>query len=297
VTWFGDLQIRRALFRYAPDASAGFGGSEPSIGWTFVNPKVGVTWKVASSAELFASAGRTTREPARNDMLAGNDDVTRDALDDLGGLSRVAPERVINTEAGARLRSRLAQLELNLFRMDFRNEIARIGALSPLGAELRSNVGSSLRQGVELELRAKPSAALEITTVAAVSQNRIRSFVDATGPSTIVRRNVPPLLSPAVTGTQRIDWRASRWLDLGVEARYQGLSYLRNDGDDSLVLPSYWMFDAMLRVPVGKHDVSVRGTNLGNSQRFGSGYAVEGVPNFFILAPRSVFVTVRLATR
>ena len=58
----------------------------------------------------------------------------------------------------------------------------------------------------------------------------------------------------------------------------------------SLVLPEYWMFDAMVRVPLGAHDISVRAANLGNSQRFGSGYAVGGVPNYFILAPRSVFV-------
>ena len=53
----------------------------------------------------------------------------------------------------------------------------------------------------------------------------------------------------------------------------------------------------MLRVPFGSSDLTVRGTNLGNSQRFGSGYASDGVPNYFILTPRSVFVTLRIATR
>ena len=62
------------------------------------------------------------------------------------------------------------------------------------------------------------------------------------------------------------------------------------------MLPAYWMLDAMVRVPLRQHDITVRATNLGNSQQFGSGYATGGVPNYFILAPRSVFVTVRLAT-
>lgn len=297
VTWFGDLQVRRALFRYSPSISSGASTTEPSVGWTFLNPRFGLTYTVRPSAELFASVGRTTREPARSDMLAGNDDVTALQLADLGGLRGVRPERVTDTEAGVRLRGRNVQLEVNAFRMDFRNEIARIGALSPLGVELRSNVGSSVRQGVEFDLRARPTSSLVLTTIGAVSQSRIREFLDATDGPAVLRRDVPPLLTPAASGTQRVDWRASRWLDVGLEARYQGRSYLRNDGNRALVLPEFWMLDALVRVPLGANDLSIRGTNLGNSQRFGSGYAVGGVPNYFVLPPRSVFVTLRLTTR
>jgi iron complex outermembrane receptor protein len=298
VTWFSDLQLRRALFRYQPDANAGFAGTQPSVAWTFFNPKIGATWAVKPNASLFASVGRTTREPTRTDMLSGNDDVTAAVLQDLGGLRSVNPERVIDTELGMRLRQNDLQLEVNLFRMDFRNEIARLGALSPLGAELRSNVGASVRQGVEFDIRARATDRVTLATIGSVSHNRIREFVDNTGGGTsVVRRNVPPLLAPAVTGTQRIDWRVSRWLDVGGEARYQGESFLRNDGNTDLVLPAYWILDAMVRVPLGRNDITLRGTNLGNSTRFGSGYAVDGVPNYFILTPRSVFLTVRLATR
>ncbi len=155
-----------------------------------------------------------------------------------------------------------------------------------------------MRQGVEFDIRAKAGESLTLTTIGSVAHNRIREFVDQTGGRPgVVRRNVPPLLAPAVTGTQRIDWRVARWLDVGGEARFQGESFLRNDGNRDLVLPAYWVLDAMLRVPFGSNDITVRGTNLGNSQRFGSGYAVGGETNYFVLTPRSVFVTVRLSTR
>ena len=298
VTWFTDLQLRRALFRYQPDANAGFSGAAPSVAWTFFNPKVGATYAVNPNTSLFASVGRTTREPTRTDMLSGNDDIGAASLQDLGGLRSVKPERVTDTEVGMRLRQHDLQLEVNVFHMAFRNEIARIGALSPLGAELRSNVGASVRQGVELDIRARATDRLTLSTIGSVSRNRIREYFDNTdGGNGAVRRNVPPLLTPAVSGTQRIDWRVARWLDIGGEARYQGDSFLRNDGNADLVLPAYWIIDAMVRVPFGRHDLTVRGTNLGNSSRFGSGYAVDGVPNYFVLTPRSVFVTVRIMTR
>lgn len=297
VTWFTDLQLRTARFRYTPDGAAGFGTEEPSISWTFFNPRAGVTYAVTPTTDLFASVGRTTREPARSDMFAGNDDVSRSTLTDLGGLRRVHPERVTDTELGVRFRGNVVQVEVNLFRMDFRNEIARIGALSALGAELRSNVGAGVRQGIEFDVRSRPFASVSLTTVGAVAHNRIREFVDSSGTLPVVLRDVPPLLAPAVSATQRLDWHAARWLDLGLEARYQGVSYLRNDGNRALQLPEYWMVDALLRVPIGAHDISVRGTNLGNSQRFSCGYAVGSVPNYFILPPRAVFVTVHVATR
>ena len=297
VTWFTDMQLRHARFRYEPDKDSGFGSNEPTISWTFFNPKLGATWLVQPSTEFFASVGRTTREPTRSDLLAGNDDVSRATFDDLGGLKHLGPESVTGTEVGVRWRGAKAQLELNAFRMDFRNEIARIGALSPLGAELRSNAGASVRQGVEVDLRVMPSTSITLATVGALSHNRIRKFTDSSAATPVERRNVPPLLSPAVTGTQRIDWHAARWIDLGVEARYQGKSFLRNDGNAAFTLPSYVMLDAMLRFPLGANELTVRGTNLGNTRRYGSGYEAGGVPNYFILPPRSVFATVRIATR
>lgn len=297
LTWFADLQLRHATFRYAPDNAAGFGSLAPSISWTFFNPKLGVTWVLQPSMEVFASVGRTTREPTRSDLLAGNDDVSRATFDDLGGLHHLDPESVTGTELGVRWHRDSVRVEINAFRMDFRNEIARIGALSPLGTELRSNVGAGVRQGVELDLRWKPMPSLALTTVGALSRNRIREFTDSSGDTPVLRRDVPPLLSPGVTGTQRVDWRAARWLDVGVEARYQGVSYLRNDGNEAFTLPPYVMLDAMLRVPFGGNDLTVRGTNLADSKQFASGYESAGVPNYFILPPRSIFVTVRIATR
>lgn len=296
-TWFGDLQVRHAEFRYTPDKRAGFAGAEPSISWNFLNPKIGLTWAATPRTELFASVGRTTREPTRSDLFSGNDDIAQSVLTDIGGLTRLRPESVIGSEAGVRLARSVVRLELNAYRMDFSNEIARIGALSALGTELRSNVGASVRQGIEMDLRWRPLPSLEFTTVGALSHNRIRSFIDSTGVTPVARRDVPPLLTPSATASQRVDWRVASRLDLGLEARHQGMSYLRNDGDRSLTLPASTVVDAMLRVPLGTSDLSVRGVNLGNSKRFGSGYAVGGVPNYFILPPRSVYVTVRLTTR
>jgi iron complex outermembrane recepter protein len=294
VTLFGDLQLRRARFRYEPDGAAAFAGASPAIDWTFLNPRVGATWRATTGVELYASVGRTTREPTRTDMFAGADDLTRAAFVDVGGFERVRPERVTDTEAGVRWRSRTVKVEANLFAMEFRNEIARIGVLSPLGAELRSNTPRSYRRGLELETQWQVTPSLRVAGTATLSRNRIAEWIDSSATPVTRLLDVPPLLSPSVLHSHRVDWLAWRWLDLGIEGRYQGMSFLRNDGNRALTLPDFYQLDAMVRVPLGKHDITVRGVNLGNSQRFGSGYAVDGVPHFFVLPARALFVTARV---
>src|SRR4030095_17159276 len=53
VTLFGDLQVRTARFRYEP--TEGYGLTEASQRWSFVNPKAGLTVRAACGLLLFGS--------------------------------------------------------------------------------------------------------------------------------------------------------------------------------------------------------------------------------------------------
>ncbi len=68
--WFGDAQLRWARFRYEGTVPLG------SVDWTFFNPKAGARYDAGHGVSLFASLGRGNREPARSDMLQGEDNAT-----------------------------------------------------------------------------------------------------------------------------------------------------------------------------------------------------------------------------
>jgi iron complex outermembrane receptor protein len=227
-------------------------------------------------------------------MFGGADDLDATQYAAIGDFRNVRPEEVTNLEVGAKYTGARGTLDVNVFAMKFRNEIAPIGVLTPLGSALRRNVGESFRRGVELDGQLRLSPRLTVGGNAAWLHARIASFTDETGASPVTYRDVPPLLSPAWLSAQRVEWAASDWLDLGFEGRYQGPSYLRNDGNRATTLPDFYVADATARVRLPRVELTVRGANLGNSQRFASGYAVEGVPNFYVLPPRSVFVTARV---
>jgi iron complex outermembrane recepter protein len=292
--WFADVQGRHASFRYEPDANAGISGR--SIDWNFLNPKAGVTMRLGNGVSAFASYGATTREPARSDLLAGDDDLNAGNVADYGDFTRVRPETVRDFESGLTLVRASFDVQANVYSMDFRNDIARIGAPTASGAVLRRNVGESYRRGIELDGTWRPFPRVTLAGNASWSANRIRQFTDSSRGTPVVRRKVQPLLTPRFMATQRADFAATRSLTLSAEGRYQSQAYLDNTSSADRVLPSYYVLDATARWTRARYGLTVRGVNLGDSQRFGSGsVSSSGTVRYFVLPARSVFVTAEMS--
>lgn len=291
--WFVDLQGRWARFRYEPDRDAGIDGR--AIEWRFFNPKAGVTWSPAPGLSAFASIGATTREPARNDLFAGEDDLNAGNVDALGDFTRVRPESVRDTEVGLTLVRARWQLAANVYSMDFTNDIARIGQPTATGAILRRNVGASWRRGLELDGDWRVTDRLRIGGNASWSTNRIREFADSSRAEPVVRRNVEPLLTPRFQTTHRAELALPHGLGLSVEGRYQARAFLDNTGSTDRVLPDFYVLDAAARWQRGRTALVVRGLNLGDTQKFGSGsVSGSGTVRYFVLPPRAAYVGVEV---
>ncbi|HTJ24385.1 MAG TPA: TonB-dependent receptor [Gemmatimonadaceae bacterium] len=290
-TLFGDLQVRRAEFRYTPDKKAGIG--EQSIDWTFANPKVGVTYAASHATSLYAFYGSNTREPARSDMFAGFDNLDTSNVAFVGDLSRVRPETVHDLEIGASHRGATLDVQANLYSMNFRNEIAPIGQLSYIGTPLRQNVGASYRRGVEADLTYRGIRRLLLNANASASTNRIRSYTDATGDTPVTYHDVAPLLTPRFTSFGRAAFAATPHSWLALETRYASRSFLQNTSDPRFVLPAALTLDATASWHAGPYELVVRGNNLTNSQKYGSGYASGGVSYYYVLPPRNLFVELK----
>jgi iron complex outermembrane recepter protein len=290
---FGDVQARHAEFSYTPDRAAGIVG--PSIDWSFLNPKVGATYAVSAPVSLYVSYGKNSREPARSDMFAGFDNLDTSNVAFVGPLSRVKPETVHDLEAGVTLRGHDVEAQANLYSMDFRNEIAPIGALSYIGTPLRTNVGASYRRGVEADVTYRPAPRLTLFANASASANRIREYVDSTGETPQVYRNVEPLLTPKFISFERAAFDATRALSFAIESRYTSRSFLQNNSDSRYVLPASLDVSASASIHVGAYELLIRGNNLGDSKKYGSGYASDGVSYYYVLPPRNVFVSLKAA--
>ena len=300
---YGDAQLRYASFDYHGSVDI-----EP-IDWTFFNPKVGARYRLGARSSIYGSAGIATREPTRNDLFLGDDNPS--APHDLHA---VRPERVVDLELGWNHRAGTVDLAVNLYAMEFRNEIAATGEQSEIGLSLRKNVDDSYRRGIELEASWQAGPELELKTSANLSRNRIARWTqfydvyDAEGNWTesrpITLRNVEPLLTPSLIVSQAVDYSPTSRLSAGVVGRWVGRTYLDNTNDDDLSTPSFFLLDGSVSYAfANRARVSLQVNNvLDSDEIYPSGYsypyiadgAVTGIPYYYPQATRSAVVLVDL---
>ncbi len=300
VTLFGDVQGRFVQFRYQPTPATGV--APASVSWSFLNPKVGISTGLTRGVIAYASVGRNGREPTRSDMFAGADDVDSVTAPSVLPLTRVHPETAYDLETGITLRRSTLHAQANLFLMQFRDEIAAIGAISELGYELRKNVPRSYRRGVEGDLTWQVMPAVTVVGTAAVTDARIRDYTDDA--SGAVYHDVTPLMTPKLVSNQGIRAELAPWLSLHVDGRYVSRMMLTNTNDARFAVPEAWYADAGATLRFGRQSVLVQVRNLFDRRVYTGGYpgALAGStdpqamePYYYTLAPRNISVNARLA--
>jgi len=309
---FLDAQVRYAHLTYSGDVG------EAGRGWTFFNPKAGVRFDVSDRTSAYVSIGRTEREPARSDILLGEDNASV-----LPDFNAVKPESVWDVELGAEWRTKDLVLKGNLYDMEFHDEIALTGELSAIGLPLRTNVDRSARRGLELDASWQALPALRLTAAANLSEARIRDWTqyydvydtagNLIGSTPRTFHDVTPLLTPPFVATVGAETTALSGVTAGLTGRYVAASWLDNTDTEGLEAPRFFQLDAAFRfdlsrfVAAGKPRLSVRLNNLLDNRRvFPSGYSYlyvtrdagqdtpGGIPYYYASATRNVSVTLDL---
>lgn len=289
-TFFADAQYRYAHFSYEADRNSG--AALQPVSWQFFNPKIGISYALKQDHQLYFSAGRTGREPTRNDLFAGYDNIDSLNVKEIKDLQHVKPETVIDLEAGIKLACKKLWLNFNLYDMEFKNEIAAIGQLSYIGLPLRKNVASSYRRGIEANMITS-FGKFGTSTQLNLSSNRIKTYT--TDYDSMTYHNVQPLLTPQIVAGQSVNYRLTRWLRTEVEGRYMSSSFLDNSDNKNFTAPSSLIFNASLNITFLKHcQVSLICNNITDQKYYTSGYIQGGQSYYFPMATRNYFVNFKL---
>ncbi len=297
-TLFGDVQLRTVQFRYQPSTGAGIPSA--SVRWTFVNPKIGVSAPLARGLVGYASVGMNGREPTRSDMFAGADDVDGVNAPSVFPLTRVRPETVYDAESGFTWQRSTLRAQANVFVMQFRNEIAPIGAVNEIGAQMRKNVERSVRRGVETDVAWQAAPSLSLTGNVSITDARINEYRDDATGGTF--QDVTPLMTPRLVSNQGIRVEVAPWLSFDADGRYVSRMMLTNTNDASFVVPDSWYADAGATFRVARQAILVQVRNLFDRRVYTGGYPGPTPPSissvamesyYYTLAPRNVSVNAR----
>ncbi|KXX71076.1 TonB-dependent receptor [Flammeovirga sp. SJP92] len=263
---FGDLQYRYADFDYS--------GAVPfeKQQWHFINPKVGINYFISDKANVYYSFGVSGREPTRNDLFNGEDDLP---ADELGNplYNDVNPEQVENHELGTRLTFNKLHLTANVYFMNFTNEIVLNGQYGPNGLPLHSNVAQSFRSGIEVDLKWEFMPHFYYQNSSSYSYNQITEE-DVT---------FSPILTPNLIINQTLGYK-KKGLHIGANIKYQSESYI--DFSNENTTPSFYSVDIFGKYRYKSLDFKVAVNNIMNEQIIANGYiGIDGTPLYFVQAP------------
>ena len=132
--------------------------------FNFVNPKVGINWRINPSNRVYLSVAMAHKEPTRNNYT-----------DNLFN-ANPKPERLIDYELGYSLRKGIVDFGANLYYMDYKNQLVLNGQVNEIGEMVTENVDKSYRTGIELTASITPIDWFSWSANATFSRNKIKNY-------------------------------------------------------------------------------------------------------------------------
>lgn len=225
-----DLQYRYIKYKLAGSSDRWNWSASPghlqklslNESFNFINPKTGLTWMLNNQNKIFASFSIAQREPKRGDYT--------------DGLFNKKPqsETLYDYEIGYNLNLKRANLTINLYYMDYKDQLVLTGKLNDIGRAVAENVPNSYRMGIELAASSKITDWLTWDINATWSKNRIKNYV-----TYIVDRDyqehkiewgtTPISMSPSLMGSSMLNVELGKF-NLALQSQFSTRQYLDNLG-------------------------------------------------------------------
>lgn len=260
-TLYGDMQLRwidyglSGLDDYLMDIAS-------RHKYLFFNPKCGVTVSIGKAGRLYASAAIGHKEPTRADIIAA-----------ISAGSSVVEERLADFEFGWRLRSGIFSAGVNLYMMEYKDQLLETGRLSVDGYKIKANVPYSYRRGVEITTAVKALKWLGFDANATFSTNRI---VDReTGRKTEI------IMSPAAVGMVMATVTPFKDFSAALSWKYVGSQYYDNTQSAERKLPAYDVLNAQAEYAFRKIKFAIFANNLLNRKYVADAWSDGVFEGFF----------------
>lgn len=238
---YGDLQYRHITYRIDGTNDKWYGNALQPLAidkrFNFFNPKAGLSWQ-HRHYRAYASFGVAHKEPTRNNYTDSYFDEHPKA------------ERLFDYEAGYTYTERNLRTGINLYYMNYKDQLVLTGELNEIGEAVAANIPRSYRMGVELTISTELLCGLSWEANATLSRNRTRDFTetlygyDTDGnalPAVKISHGSTHLaFSPDVIVNNRFGYRF-RGMEVDLQSQYVGRQYMSNADIDAHRLDAYFV--------------------------------------------------------
>ncbi len=234
--------------------------------FNFFNPKMGLFYVISDKHKTFFSFAIANREPSRRNYIDADPGKTP------------TYETLYDYELGYDYSSAKARAGLNLYYMDYNNQLVLTGEINNVGDPIMVNVPASFRMGIEINAAAKIFNFLSWDINLTVSRNQIKNFTeyidnwDTWTQESIVLGTTDLSFSPGIITTNRFTFEPTPGLDITIASKYVGKQYIDNTSSDERKLNAYFINDLILNYHLNTSLLKELGINLIVSNIFNEKY-------------------------
>jgi len=228
---FADLQTRSIQYNFEGINDDGT-VADQNVNLNFFNPKFGVFYSLNDNTDFYASYAVANKEPNRNDYVESSPS------------SRPIHETLYDTEIGWKYNSKNIALGINLYHMDYNNQLINTGEINDVGYSVHSNIKESYRKGIEIVYGIKITKNLNWNGNLTLSENKIVShdeFIDNWdnwGKDSIHYENTDISFSPNIIAKSEINYNIKN-LNASWIFKHIGKQYIDNSESADRMLDAY----------------------------------------------------------
>ncbi len=230
---FIDLQVRHV--NYNINGFRNNPGLRINEKYSFFNPKAGLTysWK---NMQAYISYGRASKEPNRDDF-------------ETSAAQLAQSEKLDDYEAGIEYKTGKASWGINLYFMNYKDQLVLTGKINDVGAYTRTNIDKSYRAGIELQAGTQITKWLSASANLTLSRNKIKNFTeyiddyDNGGQVSNFYKNPDIAFSPSVIAAYNLSILPIERTEISLMGKYVSRQYLDNTQQKSRSLNGFFTQD------------------------------------------------------
>ena len=229
---FIDIQLRNIDYEFNGNDVDGNLGIQ-NIELEFLNPKFGLTHNLSKNQTLYGSYSVANKEPNRADYVESSPN------------SRPVYETLYDTEIGYKYTDKRLIFNVNLFNMNYDNQLIKTGEINDVGYFTSKNIKSSFRRGMEVEGGFIINEKLNVSGNLTISENKVDSFTqyvdnwDTWGQSQIFHENSDLAFSPNIIWAAQANYKLNKRTRVIFNSKYVGEQYIDNTSSRERMLNDY----------------------------------------------------------
>ena len=238
LTLFADLQYRYVNYRI-DGTLEDLRAVNQLHRFNFFNPKAGIYYDISDQQHIYFSFAVGNREPNRNNYEVAEQN------------KMPLPERLFDYEFGYELRLKNFMAGINLYYMNYHDQLVLTGMINNVGEAIMTNVPESYRTGIEITSAANVFKWLNWNINGTLSMNKIRDFTEFvdnydslwnfTGQDSSFLGTTNLSFSPGVLLTNTFVFMPFRNFSISFISRFVGKQYTDNTSSNDRVLRPWFV--------------------------------------------------------